>query len=297
MKTALIAIAAVALDWLLAEPRRWHPLPAFGWLANRTEQRMFAASRLRGVTALALLVLPAVLAARAVETLPNGWGAPASILLLYLAIGHKSLHDHALRVAAALGERRPEEARLYASHMVSRDPEALEPVPATVESVLENGGDAVFATLFWFAVAGTAGAVGHRLVNTLDAMWGYRNDRYEAFGWAAARLDDAMNWIPARLTALTYAVQGQTRLALKCWRTQAPRWESPNAGPVMAAGAGALGVALGGPARYGGSWRNRPVLGAGPAPGQEDIVRSLRLVRRGVVLWLGVLLIAGAACA
>jgi adenosylcobinamide-phosphate synthase len=295
MKTALIATAAIAIDWLFAEPRRWHPLAAFGWLASRTERRLFAPRRARGALAAALLVLPLVFLVWTLETLPDGYGAMASAIFLYLAIGHRSLHDHALRVLDALGARRPGEARFHASRMVSRDPEALEPKASTIESVLENGSDAVFATLFWFAAGGAAGAVAHRLINTLDAMWGYRNERYEAFGWAAARLDDAMNWAPARLAALTYAVLGRTRQALRCWRTQARQWESPNAGPVMAAGAGALGVTLGGPARYGGSWRDRPVLGAGPAPGPADIARALRLVRRGVILWLCVFAVAGAA--
>ena len=125
-------------------------------------------------------------------------------------------------------------------------------------------------------------------------MWGYRNDRYIDFGWAAARLDDVLNYLPARLTALTYALLGNTRQALWCWRTQAPAWESPNAGPVMAAGAGALRVIIGGPARYAGEWYARPVLGAGQPPAVDDIERALGFVRGGVCLWLAVFSLAGA---
>ncbi len=114
------------------------------------------------------------------------------------------------------------------------------------------------------------------------------------FGWAAARLDDVLDYLPARLTALTYALLGKTRLALRCWRIQAPTWDSPNAGPVMSAGALALGVKLGGPARYHGEWHQRPDLGAGEAPQAADIERALKLVRHGVYLWLALALIAGA---
>jgi adenosylcobinamide-phosphate synthase len=176
--------------------------------------------------------------------------------------------------------------------MVSRDSAAIDPVPATVESVLENGNDGVFGALFWFFLLGGAGALLFRLANTLDAMWGYRNQRFLKFGWAAARLDDVLDYIPARLTALTYALLGQTRTALNCWKTQAPHWDSPNAGPVMSSGAGALGLKLGGPARYQGEWHERPELGTGDAPQPQDIERALALVRHGVYLWLTVALIA-----
>lgn len=109
--------------------------------------------------------------------------------------------------------------------VVSRDTEGMDTSDvsrAAVESVLKNGSDAVFATLFWFALAGGAGALAHRLVNTLDAMWGYRTPRFLLFGWAAARLDDVLNWVPARLTAATYALLGCTRTALVCWRATRP---------------------------------------------------------------------------
>ncbi|MFH0341371.1 MAG: cobalamin biosynthesis protein [Chromatiales bacterium] len=125
-------------------------------------------------------------------------------------------------------------------------------------------------------------------------MWGYRNGRYLDFGWAAARLDDALNYVPARLTALTYAVLGNSRQALRCWRTRARGWASPNAGPVMAAGAGALGVIIGGPARYADEWHVRLVLGVGQPPAVDDIEGALGLVRGGVWLWLTLFGLAGA---
>ena len=295
MHTAFIAMAAVALDWLVGEPRRFHPLVGFGRLAQACEYRCRSpgnsSPRLQrwwGVVALTLLIVPFVAVIALLSAVPK-FGLFVDILALYFALGHRSLHDHARPVARALRANDEPEARRRVSLMVSRDSAALDIENAATESVLENGNDGVFGALFWFAVAGGAGAVLYRLANTLDAMWGYRNERYLYFGWAAARFDDALNYIPARLTALTYAVLGRTRLALHCWRAQAPAWDSPNAGPVMAAGAGALGVSLGGRACYQGEWHGRPPLGAGRKPTADDIERALKLVRYGVVLWLIVL--------
>lgn len=293
---ALIAIAAVLLDRLLGEPRRYHPLVGFGWLADALEswlnpaaRRTHASQRLWGALALALLLIPfTVLAMSLRHSLYIG--PVADLLLLYFAIGHRSLHEHARAVLKPLQAGDITGAREAASRMVSRDSAAIDPVPATVESVLENGNDGVFGALFWFFIAGGAGALVFRLANTMDAMWGYRSTRFLYFGWAAARLDDVLDYIPARLTALSYALLGKTRTAFNCWRIQAPTWDSPNAGPVMSAGAGALGVSLGGPARYQGEWHERPPLGSGPVPEIADIERALTLVRHGVYLWLAVAL-------
>lgn len=293
----LVAVAAAALDWLLGEPRRFHPLVGFGRLAQACERlcrgRENSSTRLqrwRGLAALMLLIAPLVTAIALVSIL-SPLGLVVDILALYFALGHRSLHDHARPVARALRADDTAEARRRVSLMVSRDSAALDIENAATESVIENGNDGVFGALFWFAVAGATGAVLYRLANTLDAMWGYRNERYFYFGWAAARFDDVLNYIPARLTALTYAVLGHTHLALRCWRRQAPAWDSPNAGPVMAAGAGALGVSLGGPACYQGEWHDRPPLGAGDKPSADDIERALKLVRYGVLLWLAVFFI------
>jgi adenosylcobinamide-phosphate synthase len=152
--------------------------------------------------------------------------------------------------------------------------------------VLENGSDAVIASLFWFAVAGIPGVVLHRTANTLDAMWGYRNERFFYFGWAAARFDDVLNYLPARLTACAYALCGHCAHALRCWARQARYWSSPNAGPVMAAGAGALRIRLGGSASYGGVHEIRPTLGCDRDPRAQDIERALRLLDRSILLCL-----------
>lgn len=290
-------MAAVLLDFMIGEPRRFHPLVGFGQLASKLEASLNIANKKNnanqrwvGTFALALLLAPFILLAFWLCHIPV-ISIVADTLLLYFAIGHKSLHDHARAVTRALSNHDEASAKMAASYMVSRDSSAIEPVPATVESVLENGNDGVFGALFWFFIAGGTGALLFRLANTMDAMWGYKTPRFYYFGWAAARLDDVLDYVPARLTALTYAILGNTKLALNCWKTQAPLWDSPNAGPVMAAGAGALHVKLGAAARYQGEWHERPTLGAGEAPIAEDIERALKLVRHGVYLWLLVMLV------
>jgi adenosylcobinamide-phosphate synthase len=292
---ALIAVAAVLIDWQLGEPRRLHPLIGFGHLATWVECRFYggaglsaARRRLRGTLAVGLLLAPAVALAMAITHLPYASDTAAAVLL-YLALGHRSLHDHARLIAAVLRTGKLDAARGRLSHIVSRDTATLNTTDiakGAVESVLENGNDAVFAALFWFVIGGAPAVVAYRLANTLDATWGYRNARYLHFGWAAARLDDLLNYLPARLTALTYALMGNAPRALHCWRAQGGTWKSPNAGPVMAAGAGSLCVQLGGPAVYCGQREERPLLGAGAPPEAGDIERALGLVRGGVGLWL-----------
>lgn len=290
MITALSMLAAVLLDALLGEPRRAHPLVAFGRLAGWIESCLHRDHRAAGALAWSAAVLPPVaLVAVVIHLLPPWPAAVVGAVVLYLTIGLRSLREHAQPVADALAADDLPAARSAVGRMVSRDTQALDAgrvAAAATESVLENGSDAVFGALFWFALLGAPGALLYRLANTLDAMWGYRTPRYRRFGWAAARIDDALNLVPARLTALTYALCGHTRRAMRCWRTQALTWDSPNAGPVMAAGAGALEVRLGGAAPYHGVWEERPLLGCGDAPDASAIGGALWLVRRGVVLWL-----------
>lgn len=289
---------AVALDHWFGEPRRWHPLVGFGTLASAVERRL---NRPQGSTIacglLALLLvtaLPVAVALMLQWLLPEPWLTLAGALVLWLAMSLRGLAEHGDAVAAPLVAGELEQAREQVGRIVSRQASALDDAgvaAAASESMLENGADAVFASLFWFLLAGIPGVVLHRLVNTLDAMWGYRNDRFLSFGRAAARLDDLMNWVPARLTALTYALLGSTVTAWRCWRSQAPLWDSPNAGPVMAAGAGALGVTLGGPAPYAGTLKVRPNLGQGPKPDATTIRRAIALVTQGVWMWLLVLVL------
>ncbi len=287
------ALAAAVLDRLLGEPRRFHPLIGFGNLAGRVEKLLNRRNLPAGLLAWTLVVLPFVALAFALRPF-----APFAIdvALLYFALGSRSLAEHAEAVARPLREGRLDEARQRVGWMVSRDTAQLNEsgvAKAGMESVLENGNDAIFGALFWFALLGGPGALLFRLANTLDAMWGYRTERFNLFGRPAARLDDALNWLPARLTALTYALLGQTRQAVQCWRTQAGNWESPNAGPVMSAGAGSLGVRLGGAAIYHGQEEIRPPLGCGPAPVAADLDRAIALIRHSQWLWLAVLFVIG----
>jgi adenosylcobinamide-phosphate synthase len=294
MIPALIVLAALVLDAWLGEPRRLHPLVGFGRLAQALERRIYGDSIARGCIAVSMLLAPFTSLAMAIDRL--AWGIVLDTALLYLAIGWRSLEEHAGRVREALLADDLPAARQQVALMVSRDTTALDQeavAKAAVESVLENGNDAIFGAIFWFVVAGAPGLVLYRLANTLDAMWGYRNERYLRFGWAAARLDDWLNFVPARLTAFSYALVGHFHRALRCWRAQGATWKSPNAGPVMAAGAGSLGVLLGGPASYHGVAQARPVLGAGRQTNTADINRALRLIRRTLLLWVLVLCAAG----
>ncbi len=295
----VIACIAVGLDLLLGEPKRFHPLVGFGWLAQiveskrNTEKRWaYPHQRFAGLLAMCLLIIPFGFLAWWLRQAPITHYL-SDILFLYFALGHKSLHTHAYAVRDALNNADQQAAQTAAAYMVSRDPETIEPASATIESVLENGHDGVFGALFWFFIAGGMGALIFRLVNTLDAMWGYKNKRFLYFGWAAAKLDDIAGYCSARLTAITYALLGHSRTALRCWQQQAPLWKSPNAGPVMAAGAGALQIQVGGPASYHGKWQQRPNLGEGTPAVTQDINRALRLVRHGVWLWLGFALFIG----
>jgi adenosylcobinamide-phosphate synthase len=298
---ALSALCGLLLDHWLGEPRRWHPLVGFGHLAHLGERLLRTGApghpignRIRGSVAWAIVVLPFALLAY--------WLAHPVVdaLLLWFALGGKSLGDHARAIAMPLASGDLPTARHAVSMIVSRDTTQLDETgvaTAAVESVLENGNDAVFGTLFWFFLFGGSGALLFRLANTLDAMWGYKDARRIYFGWSAARIDDLLNLVPSRLTALTYAALGRSGQALTCWRAQAGAWSSPNAGPVMAAGAGALGVSLGGSAIYQGQIEHRAKLGAGRAASAADIHRAMALVERGQWLWLAIFVCGSLALA
>lgn len=282
--------AAVLLDCVLGEPRSYHPLVGFGRLVDVVERALHRAQSpfgqwSSGTVAWLLLVAPFSLLAYGLSLYVGQW---LDILLLYFALGHRSLGQHAMAIEQPLRAGDLAQARQRLSWIVSRDCTTLNEqqiASATCESVLENGNDAVFGALFWFVIAGGCGALVFRLANTLDARWGYLSPRYRYFGKTAARLDDLLNYLPARLTALSYLLLGNSPNAWHCWLQQAPLWDSPNAGPVMASGAGALTLQLGGPACYQGQWHQRPSLGRGAPATAADIQRARSLVSRSLGLW------------
>ncbi|MEW5010320.1 MAG: adenosylcobinamide-phosphate synthase CbiB [Cycloclasticus sp.] len=304
----VIVSSALLLDKIFAEPRRFHPLVGFGRVADWLEQKFNKNQhkRFRGLFALILAIVPLTTLVVVFENFiadNEVLHAVFSSVILYLAIGWTSLFQHARHIALPLIAGDLAKARIAVSYIVSRDTSESDQQAiskAAVESVLENGADAVFAPIFWFCVFGVPGVFVYRLSNTLDAMWGYKNSRFIDFGLCAARLDDVLNLIPARLTALSYALTGHTQKALSSWRAQGSSWESPNAGPVMAAGAGALNVYLGGAAVYDNQVHQRVGLGVQPQYGgqlasAESIEAACQLVNKSLQLWLAGLILL-AAC-
>ena len=295
----VVCALALTLDRILGEPARWHPLVGFGRMVTAIERQFNThparpwQSILKGSAALLLVTLPILGVAVWLSMLLDGfWLLITQAIVLWLALSLRGLSEHGLAVAEPLHSGDLATAREQVSRIVSRQASALDErgvAAAATESMLENGADAVFASLFWFLIGGIPGVVLHRLINTLDAMWGYRNPRFLYFGRPAARLDDILGWLPARLTALTYTLLGQRKLALECWRKQASQWDSPNAGPVMAAGAGALNVRLGGSSPYPSGIKQRPILGGTQAASARSIEAAIGLVRHGVWLWLAVI--------
>jgi adenosylcobinamide-phosphate synthase len=227
-----------------------------------------------------------------------GLGLRSTAPAVGLAAAGRMLRRTAIEVGEML-DRDLDEARSALPALVGRDPTDLDEsgvAAAVVESVAENTVDAVVAPALWGAVAGAPGALAHRAVNTLDAMVGHRSPRHERFGWASAKADDAANWVPARVTAalVVAAAPGSASRVIDAVRAGGSRHPSPNAGLAESAFAGALGVELGGPLRYGDRHEDRPRLGAGPRPTVADIRRAVALESR--VEWLLVgLLAAGAA--
>ncbi len=294
MNITLSIILAIILDHLLGEPKRYHPLVGFGRLADCLEARLRmpqhspAEAKTMGLIGWTLLTapLPLLLTQWELAAVHEIW---LDGVILYFCIAPSSLKLHALRVYHALQNQSLSEAKKQVARMVSRETRKMDQQQvqkAVIESVLENGADAVFAPVFWFVVTGPAGALFYRLSNTLDAMWGYKNADYRHFGRVAARMDDLLNFLPARLTALSYALTGSTRQAVNCWRTQAALLDSPNAGPVMTAGAGAMDVQLGGPAFYHGQLKQKIQFGSKRLTEADDIVRANALILRSLWLWL-----------
>ncbi|MER5434805.1 cobalamin biosynthesis protein [Streptomyces sp. NPDC002588] len=294
------AAAGLLGDLLLGDPRRGHPVAVFGRAAGAVERVLWRDHRgwgtLHTVVCAGGAVTLGAVARKAVRP------SPAASLALTAAatwavVGGTSLAREARAVGRALKAGDVQGARARLPHLCGRDPQALDAdgvARAVVESVAENTSDAVVGALVWGALGGVPGLLGFRAVNTLDAMVGHRSARYRRFGWASARLDDLAGWPGARLTAVLAALAGpDPRGAVRAWRADADRHPSPNAGPVEASFAGALGVRLGGTLSYGGRIEHRPVLNQEGRPVEvQDIARAVRLSRRVGLLALGVTVVA-----
>ena len=290
--------AGIAVDALLGEPpSAWHPVGAFGRAMQSLEPRLYADRRDAG-TGYAVLGAGAGLAAG--WLLSRRYRSAGLATATYVAVASKSLGAAAESVAVRLRAGDVESARCRVTALVGRDPTGLdekELARAVVESVAENTVDAVVAPAFWAVATGAPGVIAYRAVNTLDAMVGHRSPRYERFGWASARADDAAGWLPARVTAIL-VMAARPRRAREVWRTvrrDAPRHPSPNAGVAEAAFAAALGLTLGGASIYDGRREIRPSLGDGPAADVHDIDRARALSRD--VTMIGALVCAAAALA
>jgi adenosylcobinamide-phosphate synthase len=280
-------LIGTAADAALGDPRRGHPVAMFGRAAAGLEHCSYADSRLRGAlhvaACLAVPVGAATLVDRSAGRLRVGLVATAT----WAVLGGRSLAAEATAVQRLLDQGDLPAARQRLTHLVGRNTSQLDEPEisrAVIESVAENTCDAVVAPLLWGSVLGVPGLVGYRVINTLDAMIGHRSSRYTNFGWAAARLDDVVNFIPSRATAgLTSLAAPLIGGSMRATMLTARRWgrahPSPNSGMSEAAFAGALGIRLGGRNIYRDRVEDRPVLGDGRAPGREDIRTANRLLR------------------
>lgn len=295
MSAAAAAVGA-ALDAIIGEPpARLHPVALYGKLMTSLERRLYRDSRAAGaIYMLTGLAVPAAAAAGFSHVLGR---RNATAIVTTLCAAGRMLDDEALAVARLLDADQIDAARARLQGIVGRDTRQLDTAEiarAAIESVAENGVDAVTSTLWWATLGGSVGAALHRACNTLDAMVGHRNGRYRRFGSPSARLDDIANYLPARLSALAVALAAPSR-ARTVWRTvrsDAGRHPSPNGGVIEAAYAAALNITLGGTNRYGDVTEDRGRLGNGPPPGPSDIVRAVRLRRRSTAVLLAGLIAA-----
>lgn len=284
LSRALGLALGFGLDRLLGDPRRGHPVALFGRAAAALERRTYAGTTAAGAGHVGVLVGTTTTAAYLVDRATAAHPIARTVwtaAITWVVLGGRSLEREASAVAAHLDRGDLEAAREQVSHLVGRDPWALDEAGVTraaIESLAENTSDAVVAPLVWGALAGAPGMVAHRAINTLDAMIGYRDERYERFGKVAARLDDVVNWLPARLGAALAA--GTSTAAWRAVRRDSAAHPSPNGGKIEAAFAGRLGIRLGGANAYGGRVEDRGVLGDGRPAAPADVSRAVRLARR-----------------
>ncbi|MBR0796430.1 cobalamin biosynthesis protein CobD [Bradyrhizobium jicamae] len=300
-------VVAMLVDALLGWPARLfalfgHPVTWLGRLIKGLDSswnRSSDASALRraagAAAALLMIALAASIAWALQALLAPGWTRIVVVgLLAWPLVALRSLYDHVAAVANPLQAGDVAGARLAVAQIVGRDPATLDEAGiarAAIESLAENASDGIVAPVFWGAVFGLPGIAAYKAINTLDSMIGHRTERHEAFGWAAARIDDVANFIPARFTGILFALLGaRPSDAVACMARDAGRHRSINAGWPEAAMAGALGVRLSGPRIYHGSVSNEPWLNEGARdPRAADIQQGLKLYRRAMLLLAGVL--------
>jgi adenosylcobinamide-phosphate synthase len=264
---------------------------------NRSSARSAFRRAAGAAVALFVIALPVAVACAVQALLVPTWSRIVLVgILAWPLVALRSLHDHVAAVSHPLRSGDLALARMAVAQIVGRDPAALDEVGiarAAIESLAENASDGVVAPVFWGALFGLPGIVGYKAVNTLDSMIGHRTSRHQSFGWAAARIDDVANLIPARLTALLFALlAARPSVAMSCMMRDARRHRSINAGWPEAAMAGALGVRLSGPRIYDGIVAEEPWLNGGARdPRAADIGQGLKLYRRAMMLLAGLLLI------
>jgi adenosylcobinamide-phosphate synthase len=304
-----LLVAALVVDFFVGDPpalwrRIGHPVAWYGSLIDFLDARLNAEHdpparrRWRGIMALAILIALAGAFGWALEklfaALPYGW--IGTILVASVFMAQRSLLQHVGAVADAFAAGGVDAARKTVANIVGRDPDMLDEAGvcrATIESAAENFSDGVVAPAFWFAVAGLPGLLIYKAINTADSMIGHRTPRHEEFGWAAARLDDVLNWPAARLSALLIALaapfaRGRVGTSLRTAMRDGRRHRSPNAGWPEAAMAGALDIALAGPRFYAGMLVTDPFLNA--AGRLETTVPDIRRAMRVILgAWLALL--------
>ncbi|WP_298675499.1 adenosylcobinamide-phosphate synthase CbiB [uncultured Sphingomonas sp.] len=296
MNNAALLAAILLGEAAFGYPRRWpHPVMAAGAMIAACERRWNRGGglRRRGGGAMLLLLLIAASAALggAIEwVVRDFWGAFVIVAIGTTGLAQRSLYDHVAAVHARLSDADLPGARAAVAMIVGRDTATLDEAgvaTAAIESLAESFCDGVIAPAFWFLFAGLPGLFAAKAINTADSMVGHRTDALRAFGWASARADDAVNWIPARLAGVLICIAGNGG-----WRTMwrdAPRHASPNGGWPEAAMAGALHRQLGGPVCYDGEPAMRATLGAGPAPTMADLARAIAIYRVAcALLWFAV---------
>ncbi|ORA59704.1 cobalamin biosynthesis protein [Mycobacteroides franklinii] len=279
-----------ALDRCFADPQRFHPVAGFGQAAAALETYTYRDSKLAGAAHTAALLTAVTVAGWAAERAARR-SATATVavtaVVTWAALGGTSLARVGADMSEHLYDNDIDDARALLPSLCGRDPNLLDVggmARATVESLAENTSDAHTGPLVWAALGGVPGVLAYRAANTLDAMIGHKSARYLRFGWAAARLDDLMNLLPARVTALATSVAapflgGSPVATLRVCLRDGRSHPSPNAGVAEAAFAGALGVRLGGPLRYPYGEEIRPVLGNGAPPRIGDVYEAVRLSR------------------